>query len=56
VTGAGKIIASKYFTYIETFAVVGLVYLALVTIATWVANYLEERYRIPGMVNAGEPI
>lgn len=56
VTGAGKIVAARYFTYTETFAVVGLVYLALVTIATWVANYLEERYRVPGMMNAGEPI
>jgi polar amino acid transport system permease protein len=46
-TGAAKIIASRYFLYFETFAVVGLFYLVLVTIATFAINKLEKKYEIP---------
>jgi len=46
-TGAGKQIATRYFTYNETFFVVGLVYLALVTITTIGANQLEKRVAVP---------
>ncbi len=47
-TGAGKMIATRYFTYNETFLVVGLVYLFLVTITTIGAHLLERRVAIPG--------
>ncbi|MDR2854975.1 MAG: amino acid ABC transporter permease [Methanomicrobiales archaeon] len=47
-TGAAKIVASKYFLYFEAFAAVGVFYLVLVTIATFVINALEKKYAIPG--------
>jgi len=46
-TGAGKLVATKYFTFTETFMVVGAVYLVLVTFTTVAANYLEKRYAVP---------
>lgn len=46
-TGAGKMIATRYFTYNETFLVVGLVYLSLVTVTTIGAHLLERRVAIP---------
>ncbi|UUX93699.1 amino acid ABC transporter permease [Methanoplanus endosymbiosus] len=48
-TGAGKLVATKYFTYNETFIMVGAVYLLLVTITTFGANMLEKKYAIPGI-------
>ncbi|NLV27693.1 MAG: amino acid ABC transporter permease [Methanomicrobiales archaeon] len=47
-TGASKLIATKYFAYNETFFAVAIVYLALVTITTFGANALEKKYAIPG--------
>ena len=47
-TGAAKIIASKYFAYFEAFAAVGVFYLVIVTIATIAINRLEKKYAIPG--------
>ena len=47
-TGAGKLIATKYFAYNETFFALAFVYLALVTITTFGANALERKYAIPG--------
>ncbi len=47
-TGAAKIIASKYFMFFEAFAAVGLFYLVLVTITTLGVNWLEKKYAIPG--------
>ncbi len=47
-TGAAKIIASKYFAYFEAFAAVGIFYLVIVTIATIAINKLEKKYAIPG--------
>ncbi len=47
-TGAGKLIASKYFAYNEVFFAVAVVYLVLVTITTFGANLLEKKVRIPG--------
>ena len=47
-TGASKLIATKYFAYNETFFAVALVYLALVTITTFGANALEKKFAIPG--------
>lgn len=46
-TGAAKMIATKYFEYNETFLCVGIVYLALVTITTVAAHFLEKKYAIP---------
>lgn len=47
-TGEGKIIASETFKYTEIFFIVGLVYLFLTSIATWVLHNLENRLRLPG--------
>jgi polar amino acid transport system permease protein len=46
-TGAGKLIATKYFVYNETFFALAIVYLILVTITTFGANALERKYSIP---------
>lgn len=46
-TGAGKMVATRYFTYNETFFVVGLVYLLLVTVTTIGAHLLERRVAVP---------
>jgi len=51
-SGAGTLVATKYFTYTETFVVVGIVYLALVTITTVAVNILEKRVAVPGMSRA----
>ncbi|WP_319379364.1 amino acid ABC transporter permease [uncultured Methanocorpusculum sp.] len=48
-TGAAKIIASKYFMYFEAFAAVGVFYLILVTITTIGVHWLEKKYAIPGV-------
>lgn len=46
--GEGKVVASDTFRFIEVFFVVGLYYLVMVTLATWLLHWLENRYRIPG--------
>lgn len=46
-TGAGKMVATRYFTYNETFFVIGIVYLALVTVTTIGAHLLEKRVAVP---------
>ena len=48
-TGAGKIIASRYFEYTLVFSVVGVIYLILVSVVSKVLNGLENRLRIPGI-------
>ena len=48
-TGAGKIIASRYFAYTEVFLVVGVIYLILVSIVTKGLNTLEKKLEIPGI-------
>jgi polar amino acid transport system permease protein len=48
-TGAGKIIASRYFEYTLVFAVVGAIYLLIVSIVTKVLNTLEKKLEIPGL-------
>jgi polar amino acid transport system permease protein len=48
-TGAAKIVATKYFMYNESFLAVGIVYLALVTLTTYAVSLLEQRIAIPGM-------
>ena len=49
-SGAGKLVATKYFTYTETFMVVGVIYLVLVTITTLSVNALERRVAVPGTI------
>ncbi len=48
-TGAGKIIATRYFRYTEVFLVVGIIYLLFVSIVTKFLNILEIKLRIPGL-------
>lgn len=48
-TGAGKIIASRYFAYTEVFLVVGAIYLLMVSVVTKLLNMLEKRLEIPGL-------
>jgi len=48
-TGAGKIIASRYFEYTLVFAVVGAIYLLIVSVVTKVLNMLEKKLEIPGL-------
>ena len=48
-TGAGKIIASRYFAYTEVFLVVGIIYLVLVSMVTKLLNTLEKKLEIPGI-------
>ncbi len=48
-TGAGKIIASRYFEYTLVFAVVGAIYLLMVSVVTKVLNILEKKLEIPGL-------
>ncbi len=50
-SGAGKLAATKYFTYTETFLAIGMVYLVLVSITTLAVHLLEKRVSIPGMLN-----
>ncbi|MBN2394881.1 MAG: amino acid ABC transporter permease [Candidatus Atribacteria bacterium] len=47
-TGAGKIVASRYFTYTEVFLVIGAVYLMIVSIATKGLGLLEAKLAFPG--------
>ncbi len=51
-TGQAKEVAAQSFRFTETFFVVGLYYLALVTIATFVLRHLERRLRVPGFGGA----
>ena len=46
--GEGKVVASDTFRFFEVFFVVGLYYLAMVTVAQLLLNYLEKKARIPG--------
>lgn len=47
-TGEAKILASLWFKYLEVFFVVGAIYLALVSLATWGLTRLEDAVSIPG--------
>ena len=48
-TGAGKIIASRYFAYTEVFLVVGVIYLLMVSVVTKLLSMLEKKLEIPGL-------
>lgn len=50
-TGAGKIVASRYFAYTEVFLVIGIIYLTIVSLATKILNILEEKLSFPGWEN-----
>lgn len=47
-TGQGKTIATEYFRFTEVFAIIGLYYLALVTLALFLLKKIEQRLFIPG--------
>lgn len=47
-TGIGRGIAKETFRNVETFLVVGLYYLVLVTLATAILHLIEKRMEIPG--------
>jgi polar amino acid transport system permease protein len=47
-SGAGKLVASRSFAYTETFIMIGVVYLVLVTITTVAVHILEKKYTVPG--------
>jgi len=47
-TGIGRGIAKASFRNVETFLVVGIYYLILVTLASVLLNYVERRMEIPG--------
>jgi polar amino acid transport system permease protein len=48
-TGAGKIIAGRYFNYTYVFMVIAVIYLIMVSVVTQVQKYLEKKFRIPGI-------
>lgn len=52
-TGAGKMVATKYFEYTEVFVIVGAVYLLLVTITTIAVMLIERKVAVPGMTQSG---
>ena len=47
-TGAGKILSSRYFRSTEIFFTVGVIYLVLVTVVTKLLQLIENRLKIPG--------
>ncbi|MCD6136815.1 amino acid ABC transporter permease [Candidatus Bipolaricaulota bacterium] len=47
-TGQGRLIAYATFRFFDTFLIVGLIYLGLVTIANHLLQYVERKVRIPG--------
>ena len=47
-TGEGKTIATEYFRFTEVFAIIGVYYLVLVTLAIFLLKKIEQRLFIPG--------
>lgn len=47
-TGEGKTIATEYFRFTEVFALIGLYYLALVSLAIFLLKRVEKRLHVPG--------
>jgi len=47
-TGEGKTIATEYFRFTEVFALIGLYYLTLVTLAIFILKRIEKRLHVPG--------
>lgn len=48
ITGQAKDIATTYFRFNESFFVAGIYYLALVSLATFLLGWLENKFYIPG--------
>lgn len=49
-TGAGKIVAARYFRFTIVFLVVGFIYLFMITIASRLLGILEKKLEIPGLI------
>lgn len=47
-TGEGKTIATEYFRFTEVFTIIGIYYLALVTLAIFILKKIEQRLYVPG--------
>jgi polar amino acid transport system permease protein len=47
-TGAGKMAATRSFRFTLVFSVVGLVYLAMVMLASFFFMWIEKKLAIPG--------
>lgn len=47
-TGRAKALASQSFKYLEIFLIVGAIYLALVSLASWILHRVEKALSIPG--------
>lgn len=47
-TGEAKVIAALTFRYMEVFLATGVVYLVMVSFATWLLNRVEDRLSLPG--------
>ena len=50
-TGEGKTIATEYFRFTEVFAIIGLYYLVLVSVAIFILKKIEKTVHIPGFGN-----
>ena len=51
-TGAGRAVATRTFQFTEVFLVVGVYYLVMVTVASFLLRKVEARLRIPGFGHA----
>jgi polar amino acid transport system permease protein len=47
-TAAGKMVATRSFRFILVFSVVGLIYLAMVSVASLIFMLIEKKFAIPG--------
>jgi len=48
-TGAGKIVATRYFRYTEVFLVIGIIYLMMVSLVSKFLAIVEKKLKIPGL-------
>jgi len=48
-TGAGKIIATRYCRYTEVFLVIGIIYLMIVSLVSKFLAIIEKKLKIPGL-------
>ena len=47
--GAAKLVVSRTFQALTVYALVAIIFLVLITLITWILNFIYERVRIPGM-------
>jgi polar amino acid transport system permease protein len=47
--GKAKILGGRYFNYIEMYVLVAIIYVLLVTIATWLVRTIERKLHTPGL-------